>query len=107
MKTSEMLEKAKAIIADPSHWTQGWFAKDAAGNDTFSLRSEAVCWCSMGALNKAGFGPWGECFAPVFEVALMEAGHTQGMASYNDTHTHEEVMKVWDRAIQLAKEDEQ
>lgn len=106
MKTSEMLEKAKAVIADPSHWTQGWFAKDAAGRDTFSLRSDAVCWCSMGALNKAGFGPWGETFAIAFEAALVEIGYDGGIASYNDNHTHEEVMKVWDRAIQLAKEDE-
>ena len=29
MKPSELLIKAKAVIADPKHWTQGWYAQDA------------------------------------------------------------------------------
>lgn len=32
MKPSELLVKAKAVIADPKHWTQGWYAKTAKGN---------------------------------------------------------------------------
>ena len=31
MKPSELLTKAKAVIADPKHWAQGWYAKDAEG----------------------------------------------------------------------------
>ena len=29
MKPSELLTKAKAVIADPKHWTQGGYAQDA------------------------------------------------------------------------------
>ena len=31
MKPSELLTKAKAVIADPKHWAQGQYAKDAKG----------------------------------------------------------------------------
>ena len=31
MKPSELLIKAKAVIADPKHWTQDVYAKDAKG----------------------------------------------------------------------------
>lgn len=29
-----------------------------------------------------------------------------GVADYNDTHTHEEVLAMWDKAIELTKTEE-
>ena len=109
MKPSEFLIKAKATIADPKHWTQGFFAKDAEGHDVGPAKPDAVCWCSLGALDKVVHeeNDYSACFAAtryLFEVSA-ECGYS-GIPDFNDCSSHEAVMKAWDKAIQPAKEDE-
>lgn len=41
--------------------------------------------------------------APLVEVLLRFTGCLD-VQNFNDTHTHDEVMKLFDRAIELAKE---
>lgn len=109
MKPSELLIKAKAVIADPEHWTKGWYAQDAKGRSTGPAKSNAVCWCSAGALKKVAHeeSTYSTRFAAakyLVEVAA-EFGYS-GIPDFNDNSSHETVMQAWDKAIQLAKEDE-
>ncbi len=109
MKPSELLTKAKAVIADPKHWTQGWYAKDAEGQPVGPRESYAVCWCSLGALDKVAHeeNTYKTCLAAtgyLFE-ASAECGYI-GIPYFNDNSSHEAVMRAWDKAIKLAKEDE-
>ena len=109
MKPSELLTKAKAVIADPKHWVQGQPAKDAKGQSVGPCTPQAVCWCSLGALEKVTHEE------NTYSTRLMaarylvrvsaECGYTS-THSFNDNSSHETVMKAWDEAIQLAKEDE-
>ena len=110
MKPSELLTKAKAVIADPKHWTQGRYAQDAKGYSTGPTTPDAVCWCSLGALSKVAYED------SAHSSLLMTAGYLSrvsaeygynGIPDFNDDSSHETVMKAWDRAIQLAKEDEE
>ena len=109
MKPSELLTKAKAVIADPKHWAQGWYAKDADGEDVEVDALHAVCWCSLGALKKVAHeeNTNGACFAAAGYLAVVsdEYGYS-GVTDFNDNSSHEAVMKAWDEAIELAKEDE-
>lgn len=44
--------KIRDLLADPSKWTQGAYARDAEGNKIRfrSGRDSAVCWCLQGAV---------------------------------------------------------
>ena len=109
MKPSELLTKAKAVIADPKHWAQGFYAKDAKGQTLLPCNPDAVCWCSVGALEKVAYeeDTYSTRFAAtkcLFEVSA-EYGYS-GITDFNDNSSHKAVMKAWDRAIELAKEAE-
>ena len=108
MKPSELLTKAKALIADPKHWTQGWYAHNADGFDVGSCKPEAVCWCSVGAIEKVTHeeGVTDTRFKATQYLAQVSAkcGYS-GIPDFNDNSSHKMVMKAWDMAIKLAKED--
>ena len=109
MKPSELLIKAKAVIADPKHWTQDVYAKDAKGHHTGPSTPDAVCWCSVGALDKVAHEENAYSThlttAGYLDVVSDECGYS-GIPDFNDNSSHEAVMKAWDKAIKLAKEDE-
>ena len=108
MKPSELLVKAKAVIADPKHWTQGWYAKDAEGKSVGPRNPDAVCWCSLGALDKVAHeeNANGACLAATEYLVVVsdECGYSS-ISDFNDNLSHEAVMRKWDEAIKLAKED--
>ena len=111
MKVSEVLKAGKAVIADPKNWAKEWFAYDEQARMTESCSPDAVCWCSTGALSKVAPKDMSTRFKA--ENWLHHAADTADpdspvhcMPYYNDTHTHEEVMAVWDAAIKLAEESE-
>ncbi|WP_454287233.1 DUF6197 family protein [Rhizobium arsenicireducens] len=90
-----LLTKALELIRDPDHWTQGQFARDAAGQKVSINSPSATCFCSIGAVL---------VLAPPTSLEdeallLLEAQLTTSIATFNDTHTHAEVIAVWERAI--------
>lgn len=109
MKPSELLTKAKAVIADPKHWAQGFYAKDAKGQTLLPYYPDAVCWCSLGALEKVAHeeNAYSTRFAATRYLAevSVECGYSR-IPYFNDNSSHEAVMKAWDKAIKLAKEAE-
>lgn len=50
MKSLQVLEAARALIADPKLWTTGAAARDVAGRRVDPASLDAVCWCALGAL---------------------------------------------------------
>lgn len=86
----EVFVKAYNIIKDPEKWTQGWHAKDEYGNYVSGNSPDAVCWCSTGAITHAAINNsrLGEAIVHAFKVPL---------AYFNDTHSHEEVMALWEK----------
>lgn len=117
MLTSEKLIAAKAKIDTPEKWTQGDFSLDKYGQYTQPEGPNAVCYCSLGALYAVGQGTInGTDALKYLAYAVWEIqGFRQGtecvqfttVHTYNDSHTHEEVMSVFDLAIKKAKEDGQ
>ena len=109
MKTSEILIAAKALIDEPGKWTQGAAARDANGRaiEAEEPYSAAVCFCSIGALDASTQ----DCFTAFIDGKrfLKKAISLRDVVYFNDTHTHThaEVMQMWDRAIELAKAEEE
>ena len=98
MKTSELLIAAKAKIANPVNWIQGLYAADAKRERTSPTSVEAVCFCSMGAVYSVESM---KSLRRIAEIALDNFANDD-IVGYNDAHTHEQVMAVWDKAIAAA-----
>jgi hypothetical protein len=86
----EALVKAKSLIDTPEKWIQG---------DAKVKYADGSCrYCSVGAIyeiNSKGM--------VYLRSALININGGDSVATYNDNHTHEEVMALWDKAIELAK----
>ena len=102
---TEVLMEARYLISSPERWTQGANARNARGRRTHWGSPEAVCWCANGAIAKVaataaepriGF----DFLVERARVRLDRAvDHPYGAFTFNDSHTHEEVLGMFDRAI--------
>lgn len=112
MKESEVLKRAKALIATRKQWTTKAFARTANGYACWRLDEKAVCFCALGAAGRAqrDIDPSFQTTIHV-ESLLHEATrmlylsvHTAGV---NDRLGFDAVHAVYDLAITLAEEREQ
>jgi hypothetical protein len=102
-ETVEILRQARELISDPAHWTQGEYARDADGNFAAVYDPAAVCFCSLGAIAKV------MNISDPDAVSLFEPAEILddicfakcGVKAYgfNDSHTHAEVLSLFDAAI--------
>jgi len=99
-----ILRHAKALIADKEHWIKDEFATNAYGEVVPMYDNSACKFCAVGANRKAaGFGR-SEISRPYLAMAtaLMTLGTSAHIARFNDSATHEEVMELFDVAIEWA-----
>ena len=99
MKTSEVLEAARALIADPSDWGQGDNRESRPG--TMCL-VEAV---SKVFSNGADDPRWDAALDALRSEAERQGvrGWRGSASGFNDTHTHDQVMSLLDSAISGAR----
>ena len=106
MKTSKFLLTAKKFIDAPEKWTQGSDARTEDGIGVSARSIRAVCYCSVGALQKLhdpiDFYDDTNRHEMAAYKYLRIAMRNRNIAEFNDCHTHAEVMAAWDKAIQLA-----
>lgn len=108
MTASEVLRKARALIEKPENWTQGVEARNVHGEDVSVLSHEACRWSLIGAVRYVvcSGDSYDSELSRAARQALRKAG---GMAllsdayDFNDTHTHAEVLSLFDRAIAAAE----
>lgn len=102
--TVDVLKKARALIEKPKNWTQHEYARNKLGENVLSLSPAATCWCALGAIIKFSDGAHVISHA---ERALERviAGRLS-VSSFNDSHSHAEVLAAFDRAIELAASTE-
>lgn len=96
--TVEILKAARARIADPQNWCQGWFAHDERGQSLDYNDPEACSWCAVGALRREG-ERWNRgAYKALW--AQLPAGYDH-VSDYNDDYgvTHADVLALYDRAI--------
>jgi hypothetical protein len=100
----EVLTTGRELLADPKNWTQRTLARNKAGESVeHPWDPKATCFCSIGAVHKV-LGRYQLDLK--FEVKrLLDCVAGGWMVSFNDRHTHAEVLEAWDKAIELAKSD--
>jgi hypothetical protein len=102
MSTLAILKGARALITEPSAWSQIYLARGADGNPTEPTSPNARCFCALGAIEclKLIDGSYGSGSYASAVGALREAiGPCLSVSVFNDTHTHAEVLAAFDRAI--------
>lgn len=99
MNIYETLVAAKKLIENPENWLQGEYCN---GKDI----DVSTCFCSIGAVKKVlGHAALSSDRNPATEALGAGFGGFSYIAIYNDFHSHAEVMAMWDKAIEKAKEE--
>jgi hypothetical protein len=102
MTPYEILVLAKEKISKPENWTKSASARNKNGEDTYPTNSDAVCFCSIGAIQSVSKYTGDEAIDILRRV--LYPNNWYGVAAFNDSHltTHEDVMKAFDKAIEAA-----
>ena len=97
MTPLETLKAARDLISDPARWTQGCAARNVNGEPVDLMDNTAVCWCALGAISITdlmrgiGISDASKALRRVTPFGLV--------GQFNDTHTHAEVLALFDAAI--------
>lgn len=113
-----VLREARALISDPSRWTKGAEARDIGGKSISSRSDSAVCFCSSGAVEHIVWRDRASCpvstnkalFAGLIalcEEVERDTGYRKPIEVWNDNEarTHEEVLTLFDLAIERLEEE--
>lgn len=108
MTPLEMLHQAKQKISKPENWCKGNSAVNAAGAPVPVRLGEACRWCSVGSVRSIrapGAGYWDAVAILDRATAYQTSGYLYDVIDLNDhlDTTHDDVMKVFDRAMLLAR----
>jgi hypothetical protein len=88
-KDSEIIREAIETISDPERWTQGVFARDAAGREVGSLEDDAVCFCALGAMTKSA-----RAKHTAFRIAFDVGGDFRDLVGINDKEGREAAIEA-------------
>lgn len=104
--TKSQYRAARALIADPAHWTAEWFGITAEGKRVQGNDKTAIARCAYGACN-AVIGD--SVFWDTNTDELCQAGmdlYRQEPVQVNNNRGHAAVLAMFDRAIELAPDEE-
>lgn len=106
---ADILKEVREIIGEEKNWCQGAFAKDKHGLSVFETSDEACTFCLLGAF-------WRVASKHKFRYAerqpirqllrkQLPKGWSGSLDSFNDSHTHKEVLAIVDAAIVEAEKE--
>lgn len=98
MNALQVLEGARARITNSSKWIKYAYARDAEGISCDELSSNAVCFCSVGAVRNAAYTYDSHEYMMAMQALYVVMGVP--VRYYNDHHTHDEVLAKFDEAIE-------
>jgi hypothetical protein len=101
----QVLINARALIADPAHWTRGALARSADDNYVDWYDRSATKWCAQGAIYRAAYdlvGDQNEATRIGNEVAkniYRPSWRFVSLPNVNDRQGHAAVLAVFDKAV--------
>lgn len=101
LSTVDVLHRARELIAEPEHWTQGAPARDRRGDSCDVFNKHAVSWCVVGVICRAGLTEARNDALEAFARVIFG-----GIVPWNEDpeRTHAEVLAAFDRAIAAAEQ---
>jgi hypothetical protein len=97
----EIIEAARALIANENHWCRRQMAFDLDGGAVCATDNSAFKWCGYGALIAAAHHMNNDC-SRVHELAVNAAscfGGSSALIAVNDTNGHAAVLALFDEAM--------
>lgn len=96
----EILIAARKKIEKPENWTQGQAARNKSQSWCDPTYDFATCWCALGAIRSI-VGKGSEADASFVDAykELVKVSEDRFIGAFNDTHTHAEVLALFDKAI--------
>jgi hypothetical protein len=107
-EAKRILSVARVLISKPTLWTQKVYSRDKDGDQCDPLKVESVCFCSLGALRRTAFSLLADTFYSEARNHLQQACELfgfMGIPALNDNSDHATVLKMFDKAIELAGEE--
>lgn len=102
-QAAKLLRDAAALIEDPERWTTTYFARTAEDHECLPTDKAAAKWCMLGALGKIS----GKHHAVLTEAQTAVERHVgYGIGNFNDTHTHDEVLRAMRAAAESLEAQE-
>lgn len=96
MNEKELFNKAYNLVKNKKTWMQKWFAKDSNGNDCRGMSPDAVCWCSIGALEKFMPDTYSNpVYANVLAAFAKHLPINRTLSAFNDRMPHDTVVALW------------
>jgi hypothetical protein len=98
---TQILESARALIADERHWCPGDLARDACGSPVSPTDGRAVQRCALGALVAAAHGLTGDSALAhrLATTAMRPLVGATALTHVNDAEGHAAVLELLDLAI--------
>ena len=100
MTALHLARRVRELLSEPGRWTQGYFARDAAGQECASKDPAATCWCVVGAMVRLGSDD------PRPDIEFINAlkahlGPPCSLSMWNDApgRTHADVLALLDRVV--------
>jgi hypothetical protein len=97
----QIVERARALIADEEHWCRRELARDAKGRGVCPMSDSATKRCGLGALIAAGYEITGDDRA-AHDLAIRAMQPLYGTATLvrvNDLRGHVAVLALFDEVI--------
>jgi hypothetical protein len=97
----QIVERARALIADEQHWCRGHLAQGASGLSIFPTSTRAVKRCALGAVIAAAYQLTHD-FDAAYELAHNAMRPQYGTATLvhvNDMRGHAAVLALFDEVI--------
>jgi hypothetical protein len=97
----QIVERARALIADESHWCRGELARDSNGMGVCAMSEGAVKRCGLGALIMAAYQITSDRQEAVgLAIKAMRPLHGSAtLMQINDTSGHAAVLALFDEVI--------
>lgn len=102
MGAKEVLVQAKELISTEEKWTQGAYGRQADGTLISFTDPRACRFCTMGALFRASAEDMDGFDGANRALSQAIGTRSIGIVAFNDSHTHAEVMAMFDKAIRIA-----
>ena len=104
----QVLINARALIADPAHWTRRTLARTADDHVVDWSERSATKWCAQGAIYRAAYDLVGDQKAAtrIGNKAAKSIYRTRwllvSLPNMNDHQGHAAVLAVFDKALEAA-----
>jgi hypothetical protein len=112
----EVLLDARGRISPENRWTQGRYARDEDGRAVHPCSPSARSWCAIGTVHRSvdvmfrhmsretqHAARTGAVYLLVQATTVIQPDHGPGVSHFNDTSEHDDVLHLFDQAIDMAK----